>query len=47
VVWSGSATIAAAVYGIVALKEPYDMTRLVFMALVVGGMAGLKFTSPT
>jgi quaternary ammonium compound-resistance protein SugE len=46
-VWGGGATVAAAVYGIVALNEPRDWPRLAFIALVIGGMAGLKFTSPS
>jgi quaternary ammonium compound-resistance protein SugE len=45
VVWSGLAAIATAVYGIVALGESRDIARIGFMVLIIGGIAGLKFTS--
>lgn len=47
VIWSGSSTVAAAIYGIVVLHEARDLPRLSFMLLILVGMTGLKLTSPS
>lgn len=45
VVWSGLASVGIAVYGIAVLGESRDLLRLGFIALIIGGVAGLKLTS--
>jgi quaternary ammonium compound-resistance protein SugE len=41
-VWVGIGATGVALAGIVALGEPATLTRLVFLALIVIGVAGLK-----
>ncbi len=45
VIWSGLAALGTAGYGMIALGESRDFLRLGLMALILGGIAGLKFTS--
>jgi quaternary ammonium compound-resistance protein SugE len=42
-VWVGIGALGVALAGIVALGEPASASRLVFLALIVIGVAGLKF----
>ena len=42
-VWVGIGAIGTAGYGMVALGEPATAARLVCLALIVGGVVGLKF----
>jgi len=44
-VWVGIGAVGTAVYGIAALHEPASIGRLVCLALIVGGVAGLKLLS--
>jgi quaternary ammonium compound-resistance protein SugE len=41
-VWVGIGATGVAVAGILALGEPATLMRLVFLALIVAGVAGLK-----
>ncbi len=41
-VWTGIGTIGTAILGIVLFREPATATRLVCIALIVAGIAGLK-----
>ena len=45
-VWIGIGAIGVAILGIVLFNEPRDFLRLAFIALIVIGIAGLKFVSP-
>lgn len=44
-VWVGIGAVGAAVLGIVLFKEPATPSRLVFLALMVVAIVGLKATS--
>lgn len=44
-VWTGIGTVGAAVLGMVLFDEPRDAIRIVFIALIIAGIAGLKITS--
>ncbi len=43
-VWTGMGAAGAGVLGILLFKEPSDFWRLLFLAMVVAGIVGLKFT---
>ena len=45
IVWSGLAAVGTALYGIAALGEARDFSRLSMMALILAGVIGLKLTS--
>jgi len=45
-VWTGIGAVGVAILGIVLFNEPRDFARLAFIALIVIGIAGLKFVSP-
>lgn len=44
-VWTGIGAVGTAIIGIAILGEPRDVRRLVSLALIVGGILGLKFSS--
>ncbi len=44
-VWTGIGAVGTTVYGIVFLAEPRDWPRVVSIALVIGGVVGLKVLS--
>ena len=44
-VWTGIGALGAAALGIILLGEPRTLPRLISLALIVIGMAGLKLTS--
>ena len=46
-VWTGIGTVGTAVLGIVLFREPATAIRMVCIALIVAGIVGLKFFSPT
>jgi quaternary ammonium compound-resistance protein SugE len=46
-VWTGIGTVGTAVLGIVIFREPASAMRLVCIALIVAGILGLKFASPS
>ena len=43
-VWTGIGTIGTAIFGILVLKESAAPLRLLSIALIVAGIAGLKLT---
>ena len=45
VVWTGIGTVGAAIIGILAFGEPKNALRILCIALIIAGIAGLKFTS--
>jgi quaternary ammonium compound-resistance protein SugE len=44
-VWTGIGTVGTAALGILLFREPVTALRLVFIALIVAGIVGLKLTS--
>lgn len=46
-VWTGIGAVGAATFGILVLKEPATAARLVSLTLIVAGILGLKFFTPT
>ena len=45
-VWTGIGAAGTVVLGMMVLGEPRDILRLVFLALILIGIAGLKLASP-
>lgn len=45
-VWTGIGTVGAAILGMIIFNEPRDFTRILCILLIIGGIAGLKLTSP-
>ena len=45
--WTGIGTIGTVLFGILVLKESADPVRLVCIAVIVAGIAGLKLTTRT
>lgn len=45
-VWTGIGTVGAAVLGMLIFNEPRDFVRILCILLIIGGIAGLKLTSP-
>jgi quaternary ammonium compound-resistance protein SugE len=45
-VWTGIGAVGAAILGIMIFSEPATAVRLVCIALIVAGVAGLKLASP-
>ena len=43
-VWTGVGTVGTAIAGIVLLREPATAPRLLCIALILAGIAGLKLT---
>ncbi len=46
VIWTGIGTVGAAVVGLVWFGEPAGAMRLVCIALIILGIAGLKWATP-
>ena len=46
-VWTGIGAVGAAAYGIARLGEPRDLPRIVCIGLIIAGIVGLKFLSPS
>jgi quaternary ammonium compound-resistance protein SugE len=44
-VWTGIGTVGAVILGVVLFREPLSAMRLGCVALILGGMVGLKLTS--
>ena len=44
-VWTGIGTVGTAILGMVLFREPATAARIVFIALIVIGIAGLKLTA--
>ncbi len=45
-VWTGIGAVGTALLGMLVFKEPATAARLACIALIVGGVAGLKFFTP-
>ncbi|HEV2295286.1 MAG TPA: multidrug efflux SMR transporter [Tepidisphaeraceae bacterium] len=45
-VWTGIGAVGTVVYGMLRLSEPRDIPRIVCLALIVGGIIGLKALTP-
>lgn len=45
-VWTGIGTVGAVLLGIYLLGEPSSPLRLLFIAMIVAGIAGLKAVTP-
>lgn len=45
-VWTGIGTVGTVLLGIYLLGEPGDGLRLLFIAMIVAGIAGLKLVTP-
>ena len=45
-VWVGVGAIGTAILGIVLFKEPANAARLLSLALILGGIVGLKLSMP-
>ncbi len=45
-VWTGIGAVGTVVMGILFLKEPSDLFRLVSISLIVVGIVGLRISSP-
>jgi quaternary ammonium compound-resistance protein SugE len=45
-VWTGIGAVGTALYGMVYFAEPRDLGRILCLALIVGGILGLKLLSP-
>ncbi|XGC82211.1 multidrug efflux SMR transporter [Bdellovibrio bacteriovorus] len=43
-VWTGIGAVGAIVIGAVVFKEPLSLMKIVFLAMIIGGILGLKFT---
>ena len=44
-IWTGIGTVGTVIYGIVALNERASAVRLACIAMIVGGIIGLKLTT--
>jgi quaternary ammonium compound-resistance protein SugE len=45
-IWTGIGTVGTVIWGIMMLDEPASVARLVCIAMIVLGIAGLKILSP-
>jgi quaternary ammonium compound-resistance protein SugE len=45
-IWTGIGTVGTVIWGIMMLDEPASLARLVCIAMIVLGIAGLKLLSP-
>lgn len=45
-IWTGIGTVGTVIWGIMMLNEPANVARLVCIAMIVLGIAGLKMLSP-
>lgn len=41
-VWVAIGTLGTAIYGMVALGDPVTVARVAFLAMIIGGVVGLK-----
>lgn len=45
-VWTGIGTVGTVLLGMLLLGEPADLPRLLFIAMIVVGIVGLKIVTP-
>ncbi len=46
-VWTGIGAVGTAIVGVLVFGESRDLGRVLSVALIIGGIIGLKLTSPT
>lgn len=46
-VWTGIGAVGTVLVGILFLGEPHDLVRIVCIVMILGGIVGLKVTSPS
>ena len=46
-VWVGIGMVGAVIFGIIALKEPINMVKVISLLLIISGILGLKLSSVT
>lgn len=46
-VWTGIGAALTAIAGMLLLGEPHHAARIFFIALIIAGVVGLKFVSPS
>ncbi len=44
-IWTGIGAVGTAIVGILLFNEPRDVTRLVFIVLIISGIVGLTLSS--
>jgi quaternary ammonium compound-resistance protein SugE len=44
-IWTGIGTVGTVIYGIAVLSEPASAVRLGCIAMIIGGIVGLKLTT--
>ncbi|MFV9511367.1 quaternary ammonium compound efflux SMR transporter SugE [Tepidibacillus sp. LV47] len=44
-VWTGIGAVGTVILGIILFHEPKDVTRILFIALIIIGIVGLQYTS--
>jgi quaternary ammonium compound-resistance protein SugE len=44
-VWTGIGAAGTAILGILLFGEPRDIAKIVFLMMIIGGVAGLRFSS--
>ena len=47
VVWTGIGAVGTVILGIILFGEPKNVIRFLCIALIIGGIAGLKLSSPS
>lgn len=45
VIWTGIGAIGSIILGIILFNEPTNISRIVFLTIIIIGIIGLKFTS--
>ncbi len=43
-VWTGIGAVGAVIIGYLVFKEPLSLMKFVFLAMIIGGILGLRFT---
>lgn len=43
-VWTGIGAVGAVIIGYLVFKEPMSLLKFVFLAMIIGGILGLRFT---
>jgi len=46
VVWTGIGAVGGTLVGMLLFNEPRDVWRIISIALIIGGIVGLKLTGP-
>jgi len=44
-IWTGIGTVGTVIFGIIVLNEPASVMRLTCIAMIIGGIIGLKITT--